>query len=465
MTQTQSTQPLDAVRSDPGRGATDRRAPERGATDRGPSDRGASDRRTVGDRLRQVGAVLAYSTLAFLLGIVGFVVVITLLTAGVGTVIIWIGIPILVVALLTAGVLAAVERSLQGALLGTRLPTPQPRPHPAGAGWMRRILTPLTDLQRWLELIWVLVGWVLAMISFLLMLTWTVGAACIVLAPVATLVMDSAFPSETNLLSELLGFTGGAAVALEIGMQVLAGLVFLLTIDPLARGLAWVHGRFSYGLLSSRFEEQQRLASTERSRAAGRRAESTALRRLERDLHDGPQQRLVRSSMDLARAEQLAETDPERSLAVLRAARTQLGVTLDELRRLSRGIAPPVLVDRGLPAALAELSAISPVPTTVDCPQLELPDHVEVGIYYVVSEALANAGKHAQASRIRVSVIPGQGQVETVIEDDGCGGAALIPEHGLAGLSGRVASLEGTFAVESPGGCGTRIRAVIPCAS
>src|SRR5699024_2627891 len=130
---------------------------------------------------------------------------------------------------------------------------------------------------------------------------------------------------------------------------------------------------------------------TERSRAAGRSAESAALRRLERDLHDGPQQRLVRASMDLARVESLAGTDPEKARSVLRETRVQLGLTLDDLRRLSRGIAPPVLVARGLPAALAELAAISPIPTTVEAPELDLAEHVEIGVYYVASESLTNA--------------------------------------------------------------------------
>src|SRR5699024_8697946 len=126
----------------------------------------------------------------------------------------------------------------------------------------------------------------------------------------------------------------------------------------------------------SRYHEQQQLLRTEQSRAAGRTAESTALRRLERDLHDGPQQRLVRASMDLARVEALAAKDPTKAQAVLRATREQLGLTLDDLRRLSRAIAPPVLVDRGLAAALTELAAISPIPTTVESPELTLPEHV-----------------------------------------------------------------------------------------
>src|SRR5690606_27312491 len=206
-------------------------------------------------------------------------------------------------------------------------------------------------------------------------------------------------------------------------------------------GLTALHQGVARGLLSSRFEEQERLARTEESRAAGRSAESTALRRLERDLHDGPQQRLVRASMDLARAESLAQKDPERAQDVLREAREQLGETLDELRRLSRGIAPPVLVDRGLPAALTELAAISPLPVTVEAPALDLPEHVEIGIYYVVSEALTNAAKHSGAESATVEVTRIGEDVRVRIEDDGRGGAAMRTGGGLAGLAGRVASL------------------------
>jgi len=212
-------------------------------------------------------------------------------------------------------------------------------------------------------------------------------------------------------------------------------------------------------------EEQQRLARAEESRAAGRSAESAALRRLERDLHDGPQQRLVRTSMDLARIESLTEKDPERAQAVLREAREQLGLTLDELRRLSRGIAPPILVDRGLPAALAELAAISPLPTTVEAPELDLPEHVEIGVYYVVSEALTNAAKHSGAGSVVVEVARIGEDVRVRIEDDGRGGAEMRTGGGLAGLTGRVASLEGRLSVHSPEGDGTRVEAVIPCAS
>ena len=169
--------------------------------------------------------------------------------------------------------------------------------------------------------------------------------------------------------------------------------------------------------------------------------------------------------MDLARVEALAVKDPEKAQAVLRETREQLGLTLDDLRRLSRGIAPPILVDRGLAAALTELAAISPLPTSIECPALDLPEHVEIGIYYVVSESLTNAAKHSDAGSVVVEVARIGDDARVRIEDDGRGGAEMRTGGGLAGLAGRVASLEGRLTVTSPTEQGTRVEAVIPCGS
>ncbi|MFE7605617.1 sensor histidine kinase [Brachybacterium paraconglomeratum] len=422
--------------------------------------------RGVGAWASRIGRFLGYSFLALVLGTIGFSLVIALLSAGAATVVVWVGLPILVGGVLVARGFAAAERALQSTILGTHLPTPLPKQPRAGAGWVRRMLTPLTDPQRWLDSLWVLVNFLLALITFPLAIAWTLGAIATVGGPVATLVLENVLPdSDRSAFADLLGFTGPAALAIDIALQVAVGLLFLLTVGPVVRGLTALHRGVGRGLLSSRYEEQQRLARTEESRAAGRSAESAALRRLERDLHDGPQQRLVRASMDLARIESLTEKDPERAQAVLREAREQLGLTLDELRRLSRGIAPPILVDRGLPAALAELAAISPLPTTVEAPELDLPEHVEIGVYYVVSEALTNAAKHSGAGAVMVEVARIGEDVRVRIEDDGRGGAEMRTGGGLAGLAGRVASLEGRLSVRSPEGDGTRVEAVIPCAS
>ncbi|ATG52430.1 histidine kinase [Brachybacterium vulturis] len=414
----------------------------------------------------RIGRFLAYGFLATVLGAVGFSLVIGLLSAGAATVVVWIGLPILVAGVLVAHGFAKAERTLQSTILGTVLPTPAPVRAPAGAGRVRRLLTPLTDPQSWLDSLWVLVNFLLALITVPLALAWTVGALATVGGPVATLVLEQTLPpAEDSGLAALMGVAEPYTLAVDVSLQFLAGLLFLLTLGPVVRGLTALHRSVARGLLSSRYRDQQRLLRTEQSRAAGRSAESAALRRLERDLHDGPQQRLVRASMDLARVESLAQKDPEKARAVLRETREQLGLTLDDLRRLSRGIAPPVLVDRGLAAALTELAAISPIPATVEAPELELPEHVEIGVYYVVSESLTNAAKHSGARSVRVELARIGDDARVRIEDDGRGGAEMRADGGLAGLTGRVASLEGRLTVTSPPGHGTRIEAVIPCAS
>lgn len=425
-----------------------------------------SERWSAGRWAARIGRFLAYSFLALVLGAIGFSLIIGLLSAGVSTVIVWVGLPILALGVLVARGFAMTERALQSAILGNELPTPAPTRAPAGAGRIRRMLSPLTDPQSWLDSLWVLVNFILSLVTFPLALAWTVGAFATVGGPVATVILERALPpSENSGLGTLLGVPEPYTLPVELLMQFLVGLLFLVTLGPVVRGLTALHQGVARGLLSSRYQEQQRLVRTEQSRAAGRTAESAALRRLERDLHDGPQQRLVRASMDLARVESLAAKDPERAQSVLRETREQLGLTLDDLRRLSRGIAPPILVDRGLAAALTELAAISPIPTTVECSELELPEHVEIGIYYVVSEALTNAAKHSGARTIRVEVARIGDDARVRIEDDGRGGAEMRTGGGLAGLAGRVASLEGRFTVSSPAGHGTRIEAVIPCAS
>ena len=423
-------------------------------------------RRSVGRWAARIGRFLGYGLIALLLGAIGFSLVLALLSAGVSTVVVWVGLPILVAGVLAARGFAMAERAVQSSILGTELPTPAPKPVPEGANWMRRLVHPLTDPQHWLDSLWVLVNFLLVLITFPLALAWSVGSLAIIGGPITTVVLAEVLPdSQNNGLGELLGVPEALELPVDITLQILIGLLFLLTLGPVVRGLTALHQGVARGLLSSRYEEQQRLARTEESRAAGRTAESTALRRLERDLHDGPQQRLVRASMDLARAEALAAKDPDRAMTVLRETREQLGLTLDDLRRLSRGIAPPILVDRGLAAALTELAAISPIPSTVESPELDLPEHVEIGIYYVVSESLANAAKHSGAERIRIEVDRIGEDARVRIHDDGHGGAQMRTGGGLAGLAGRVASLEGRFTVDSPAGCGTRVEAVIPCAS
>ncbi len=186
-------------------------------------------------------------------------------------------------------------------------------------------------------------------------------------------------------------------------------------------------------------------------------------RRLERDLHDGAQARLVSVTLLLGRVRLMVE-DREEAAAMLDRAQSELRTGLAELRELARGIHPAVLVQRGLEPAIAALASRAPVPVTVQAEEERLPPPVEIAAYFVVSEALTNVAKYAQASSASVSVRRAGDVLRVEVADDGVGGADASRGSGLRGLADRVAALDGTIAVDSPAGGGTRVRVEIPCA-
>jgi PAS domain S-box-containing protein len=187
-------------------------------------------------------------------------------------------------------------------------------------------------------------------------------------------------------------------------------------------------------------------------------------RRLERNLHDGAQQRLVSLSLSLRLAQAKLASDAHAADEILSGASVELALALEELRELARGIHPAVLTDRGLGPALESLADRTPIPVEFDrLPDDRLPPPVEAAAFYVVSEALANVAKYAEASSVSVSVAQEDGYAVVEVADDGVGGADPTGGSGLRGLSDRVAALEGRLAIVSPPGAGTRIRAEIPC--
>jgi len=207
-----------------------------------------------------------------------------------------------------------------------------------------------------------------------------------------------------------------------------------------------------------------RLTELRSSRARIVDAADAERRRLERNLHDGTQQRLVSISMALGLAESKLDADPRAAGQILEEARQALGTALQELRDFSQGIHPPVLTERGLGPALKELVYLAPMAIELDVPDGErLPEPVETAVYYLVAEALANAAKYASADTVSVTVERRNGSAFIEVVDDGIGGADPGKGSGLRGLSDRVEALGGTLAVESAPGFGTRLRAEIPC--
>ncbi|HUG65341.1 MAG TPA: PAS domain S-box protein [Gaiellaceae bacterium] len=200
------------------------------------------------------------------------------------------------------------------------------------------------------------------------------------------------------------------------------------------------------------------------SRARLVRAEEMARRALERNLHDGAQQRLVALSVALRLVESRMHTETDAALELLTSAQDELARALEELRELARGIHPAVLTDRGLKAALETLATRSPLPVKVETPEERLSPDVEAAAYYVVAESLTNVAKYAQASSAQVRVTQNGRALVVCVSDDGVGGADPAAGSGLRGLVDRVAVLDGTLAVESPRGRGTTITAEIPLA-
>jgi PAS domain S-box-containing protein len=192
------------------------------------------------------------------------------------------------------------------------------------------------------------------------------------------------------------------------------------------------------------------------------RAEDMARRALERNLHDGAQQRLVALSVALRLVETRMQTDPVGAVDLLTNAQAELAQALEELRELARGIHPAVLTDRGLKAALEALAARSPLPVELEAPEERLSPDVEAAAYYVVAESLTNVVKYARASSAQVRVRENGDSLVVRVSDDGVGGADPRVGSGLRGLVDRVAVLDGTLVVDSPIGRGTTITAAFP---
>jgi signal transduction histidine kinase len=212
-------------------------------------------------------------------------------------------------------------------------------------------------------------------------------------------------------------------------------------------------------------ELRARVEELRASRARIVQAAEEERRRLERDLHDGAQQRLVSLALNLRLASAKIESEPESAKALMDETSRELGEATTELRELARGLHPAVLSDRGLHPALEALAGRAPLPVELAGPPPGgLPPAVESASYFVVAEALTNVARYADASHAEVRVSRANGRVEVEVRDDGVGGADPAAGSGLRGLADRVAALDGRFEVVSPQGEGTVVRAVIPCA-
>ena len=266
-----------------------------------------------------------------------------------------------------------------------------------------------------------------------------------------------ALPADGDGLATTVIERDGQAIAALVHDAALQDEPQLLDAVSAAAGIALENARL-HAELAARLEELR--GSRVRVMEAGQQER----KRLERNLHDGAQQRLVALSLELTMLKKRLDADPEASSRI-EHARSEIALSLQELRDIARGLHPAVVSGHGLAVALESLAARAPVPIRLNVDlQDRLPEQLEVAAYYLVSESIANIGKHAHASSASVDVSRNDGQVVIEVVDDGVGGADTEAGSGLRGLADRVEALDGRLRVWTPSGRGTRVRAEIPCA-
>lgn len=407
-----------------------------------------------------------YALSEFPLAIVRFVVLMTLFLLGIATFPAFVGIPVLAAAMYTARGFADLDRARLSTVQGWQATRPTYRRAGEKRG-LRKFFVSLSQGQSWADWGHGVLGIFPALFGFAITLAWWALAV----AGVTSFAYQWVIPRDPDGATGLASLLGlGDGVVAEATVNTIIGVIFLVTLPAVVRGTSAMSASLARALLTpDRVAELEfQVSELTESRDAAVLAEAGALRRLERDIHDGPQQRLVRLAMDLSTAQRRLERDPDSAKVLIDDAVRQTRETLAELRNLSRGIAPPILADRGLRAALAAVAGRSTVPVEllVDLPDgVRLPSAVENAAYFVVAEALTNVAKHSGAAHCRVEVTRDPTHVRVEVVDDGNGGAHTAKGHGLAGLIDRVRALGGHLAVDSPPGGPTRLTAELPCAS
>ncbi|MFE0201880.1 sensor histidine kinase [Streptomyces sp. NPDC058985] len=356
---------------------------------------------------------IAHLLANFPASLIGFVYVSTVLSVGVGLTVTVIGLPLLAAGLLGARQLGKLERARARALLGVRVEEPSPLPLHGGGGFFPRLWMALKDP----------VGWRAVLYDFM-RLPWGVVTFVITLT----------------------------------------SLFVLWPVLPfIARGLANADRAMVRALLSPSDELERRIAELESDRGVVVDTAAADLRRIERDLHDGAQARLVNLAMGLGLAKEKLLEDPDAAAAMVDEAHGEVKLALQELRDLARGIHPAVLTDRGLDAALSSVASRCTVPVRVTVDLAERPAPAIEGIaYFTVSELLQNVSKHSGARSASVEVWRSSDRLLIQVGDDGQGGARLDGGTGMKGLADRLSAVDGLFVVDSPEGGPTAITAELP---
>jgi signal transduction histidine kinase len=402
------------------------------------------------------GAIL----LGLFVGVFGAGVVLSLASAGLSILLAGIGVVLVAAAIEASRIVARIDRWRVFAGEPARPPAHAYRPV-RGAGFVGALRALFMDESRWRDVVYTAINLPLVVIEFAIVLAVWVIALFLLTTPIwydAT----GAPPLDLGPLS--------GHDPLPIVLRAAMGLALLPVAASLSQLVVALHRGVVAGLLctSEARELRRQVEMLRRSRSEVIDAEASELHRIERDLHDGAQQRLVALTIDLGLASERLDVDPTGAKQLILEGQEQAREALAEIRQLVRGIAPSILLDRGVVAALESIIGRGPVPTTIAsdlAPGARFGPAVERAAYFVVSEALANVAKHSGATRceVRCRLEPiGGSRLVVEVWDDGAGGAHIEPDGGLAGLASRVEAVDGTFSISSPPGGPTLVRAELP---
>jgi signal transduction histidine kinase len=383
--------------------------------------------------------------LGFFIGVFAAAVVFSLVSAGLTTLLAGIGVVLIAAAIEGSRRVARIERWRTFTGEPAR---PLPHPYRPLTGRPVELLrAEFADESRWRDLLYVGINLPLSIIEFVVVIALWALALGLVTTPVW-------YASSGDTPSWILLLT-------------IVGVALLPVAASLSQLVIALHRAVVSGLLctSESRELRREVETLRKSRSAVLDVEATELHRIERDLHDGAQQRLVMLTIDLGLAGERIDTDPAAAKLLILEGQVQAREALAEIRDLVRGIAPAILLDRGLVPALDSIAGRGPVRTSLVSelpPGERLAPATERAAYFVVAEALANVAKHSGAQRCEVRVRREGSRLVVEVWDDGAGGAHVEPNGGLDGLGSRVAGVDGTFSVDSPPGGPTLIRAEIP---
>ncbi|MEU6062914.1 MULTISPECIES: sensor histidine kinase [Streptomyces] len=402
-----------------------------------------------------------YVLLGFPISTLLFVFAVTMVSLGAGLLVTFLGIPVLAAALAGCRGFGALERARARGLLRLQVAGPEPlrMRKPGAMAWMGAVLKSGTS---WRNLLYALLYFPWAVFSFVVAVNfWAYGWALLT------------YPLWFWLFP-MYGGQGGLQLygdethsiyldnPFEITVTALVGLLFTLATPWIVRALTLVDRLMVQGLLGPS-QLATRVVELESDRGVVVDTAAADLRRIERDLHDGAQARLVALAMDLGLAKEKLTEDPKAAAHMVEEAHGEVKTALQELRDLARGIHPAVLTDRGLDAALSAVASRCTVPVQVDVDLEERPAPAIEGIaYFTVSELLQNISKHSRARQATVDVWRSDDRLMLQVADDGVGGADVSGGSGLAGLAERLDAVDGILVVDSPAGGPTRITAELP---